>query len=204
MSMFFYKLISYVLHPLLFSFLGTFLYLYLSPEHMVKQQEYIILLIVFVSTYIIPVLLLTLLKKVNLIEDYHLRTIEERKFPILFFIILSFLIGRTLLHIRIVDLLAFSFFGIALALSLTYLFFALRIKSSLHMLGIGGIIGFVMIMSFEYQLNFNSLLASLFLVAGLIGVARLSLNAHRPGEIYVGFLVGVLAQWISYEVYTMI
>jgi membrane-associated phospholipid phosphatase len=72
------------------------------------------------------------------------------------------------------------------------------------MLGIGGIIGFVMIMSFEYQLNFNSLLASLFLVAGLIGVARLSLNAHKPGEIYVGFLVGVLAQWISYEVYTMI
>ena len=111
--MFFYKFISYLLHPLLFSFLGTFLYLYLSPEHMVKQQEYIILLIVFVSTYIIPVLLLTLLKKVNLIEDYQLRTIEERKFPILFFIILSFLIGRTLLHIRIVDLLAFSFFGIA-------------------------------------------------------------------------------------------
>jgi len=35
-------------------------------------------------------------------------------------------------------------------------------------------------------------------------VARLSLNAHKPGEIYVGFLVGVLAQWISYEVYTMI
>ena len=90
------------------------------------------------------------------------------------------------------------------ALSLTYLFFALRIKSSLHMIGIGGIIGFVMIMSFEYQLNFNSLLASLFLVAGLIGVARLSLNAHKPGEVYIGFLVGVLAQWISYELYTMI
>jgi hypothetical protein len=199
--MFFFKFISYLLHPLLFSFLGTFLYLYLSPEHMVKQQEYIILLIVFVSTYIIPILLLTLLKKVNLIADYHLRTIEERKFPILFFIILSFLIGRTLLNIRIVDLLAFSFFGIAFGLSLTYLFFALKVKSSLHMLGVGGIIGFVMIMSFEYQLNFNALLASLFVVAGLIGVARLSLKAHSPAEVYIGFLVGVISQWLSYELY---
>ena len=199
--MLFFKFISYLLHPLLFSFIGTFLYLYLSPEHMVKQQEYIILLIVFVSTYIIPILLLTLLKKVNLITDYHLRTIEERKFPILFFIILSFLIGRTLLNIRIVDLLAFSFFGIAFGLSLIYLFFALKIKSSLHMLGVGGIIGFVMIMSFEYQLNFNALLASLFLVAGLIGVARLSLKAHSPAEVYIGFLVGVISQWLSYELY---
>ena len=202
--MFFYKFISYLLHPLLFSFLGTFLYLYLSPEHMVKQQEYIILLIVFVSTYIIPILLLTLLKKVNLITDYHLRTIEERKFPILFFIILSFLIGRTLLNIRIVDLLAFSFFGIAFGLSLTYLIFALKIKSSLHMLGIGGIIGFVMIMSYEYQLNFNALLAGLILVAGLIGVARLSLKEHTPAEVYIGFLVGVTSQWLSYQLYNFL
>ena len=111
------------------------------------------------------------------------------------------MIGRTLLNIRIVDLLAFSFFGIAFGLSLTYLFFALKIKSSLHMLGMGGIIGFVMIMSFEYQLNFNALLASLFLVAGLIGVARLSLKAHSPAEVYIGFLVGVISQWLSYELY---
>lgn len=202
--MLFYKFISYLLHPLLFSFIGTFLYLYLSPEHMVKQQEYIILLIVFVSTYIIPILLLTLLKKVNLIQDYHLRTIEERKFPILFFIILSFLIGRTLLNIQIVDLLAFSFFGIAFGLSLTYLFFGLKVKSSLHMLGIGGIIGFVMIMSYEYQMNFNALLASLFLVAGIMGVARLALKAHSPGEVYIGFLAGVLSQWLSYELYSLL
>jgi membrane-associated phospholipid phosphatase len=72
------------------------------------------------------------------------------------------------------------------------------------MLGIGGIIGFVMIMSFEYQLNFNALLASLFLIAGLIGVARLSLNAHSPREVYVGFLVGVLSQWMSYELYNFL
>ena len=85
--MFFYKLISYLFHPLLCSFAGTFLYLFLSPEHIIKEQEYIILLVVFISTYLIPVILLVFLKRLKLIEDYHLRSISERKFPILLLII---------------------------------------------------------------------------------------------------------------------
>jgi len=199
--MLFYKVISYVLHPLLFAFMGSFIYLYLTPKHVVKEQEYIILFVVFVSTYIIPIILLALLKKVKLIDDYHLRSINERKFPVLFFIMLSFLIGRALIAIHIVDLLAFSFFGVAFALSFTYLLFNLKIKTSLHTLGIGGIIGFVMVMSYEYQLNFNAFLAGLFVVAGLIGVSRLALNAHRPKEVYIGFVLGIVSQWMSFQIY---
>jgi hypothetical protein len=199
--MFVYKFISYVLHPLLFSFLGSFLYLYLSPKHILKEQEYIILVIVFISTYIVPILLLALLKRVNMISDYHLRNIEERKFPILFFIMLSFLIGRAMVSTQIADLLAFSFFGVAFALSFTYLLFNIKIKTILHTLGIGGLIGFVMVMSYEYRLNFNSLLAGLFIIAGLIGVSRLALNAHRPKEVYIGFLLGLISQFISFQIY---
>lgn len=199
--MLFYKLISYLFHPLLFSFLGSFLYLYLSPKHILKEQEYIILFIVFISTYIIPILLLAFLKRVNMISDYHLRNIDERKFPVLFFIMLSFLLGRAMVSTEIADLLAFSFFGVAFALSFTYLLFNIKIKTSLHTLGIGGIIGFVMVMSYEYRLNFNSLLAGLFIIAGLIGVSRLALNAHRPKEIYIGFLLGLISQVISFQIY---
>ena len=199
--MLFYKLISYLFHPLLFSFLGSFLYLYLSPKHILKEQEYIILFIVFISTYIIPILLLAFLKRINMISDYHLRNIDERKFPVLFFIMLSFLLGRAMVSTEIADLLAFSFFGVAFALSFTYLLFNIKIKTSLHTLGIGGIIGFVMVMSYEYRLNFNSLLAGLFIIAGLIGVSRLALNAHRPKEIYIGFLLGLISQVISFQIY---
>lgn len=199
--MFVYKLISYVLHPLLFSFLGTFLYLYLTPKHIVKQHEYKILLVVFISTYIVPVLMLFLLKRIRMINDYHLRSIDERKFPVLFFIMLSFLIGRAMLEAQIADLLSFSFFGVAFALSFTYLLFNIKVKTSLHTLGIGGIIGFVMVMSYEYQLNFNALLAGLFIIAGGIAVSRLALNAHRPKEVYLGFLIGIISQLISFQIY---
>jgi len=136
-----------------------------------------------------------------MISDYHLRNIDERKFPVLFFIMLSFLLGRAMVSTEIADLLAFSFFGVAFALSFTYLLFNIKIKTSLHTLGIGGIIGFVMVMSYEYRLNFNSLLAGLFIIAGLIGVSRLALNAHRPKEIYIGFLLGLISQVISFQIY---
>ena len=199
----FYKFISFVFHPLLFSFIGTFLFLFLSPKHILKKQEYIILAVIFISTYILPVLFLVFFRKVRIIKDYHLRTIQERKFPILFFIIISLMIGKMLLNIEIVDLLAFSFFGIALSLSLTYFFFSFNIKTSLHTLGIGGIIGFVIIMSKEYQLNFNIIIAILFILAGLIALSRLKLNAHYPKEIYIGFLLGVVTQFLSYQLYLL-
>lgn len=181
--------------------MGSFFFLFLSPLHIQKKQEYIILLIIFISTYILPLFLLILLKKMNVIESFHLKTIGERKLPILFFIMLSYLIGRLLLKIQIVDLLAFSFFGISISLSMTYLLFFNKIKTSLHTLGIGGILGFVIIMSYEYQLNFNLLLAILFILSGLIAVSRLKMEAHNPKEIYFGFIIGLGAQLISYQIY---
>ena len=199
--MLFYKFVSIIFHPLLFSFIGTFLYLFLSPMHFIKRQEYIILFIIFISTYILPILLLLFLKKMNLIKDYHLRSIKERKFPVLFFIVLSFLIGRMLLNVQIVNLLAFSFFGVAVALSITYLLFNFKIKSSLHTLGMGGLVGFVIIMSFEYQLNFNLIIAILFVLSGLIAVSRIKLKAHYNKEVYIGFLIGMVSQIISFQVY---
>ena len=68
-------------------------------------------------------------------------------------------------------------------------------------MGIGGLIGFLMVMSHEYQLNYNATLALLFLLAGLIGMARIGLNAHKPSEVYIGFLLGWVAQFLSYLFY---
>ena len=172
--------------------------MFLTPKHISKTQEYIILLVVFLSTYILPIFLIVILKYFKWIKSFHLDSIQERKFPVFFFIVLSFMVGTMLIRTQIVDLLAYSFFGITLALSITYSLFKFDIKTSLHTLGIGGIIGFIVIMSFEYQLNFNLLIAVLFLLAGLISVSRLKLNAHIPKEIYFGFIIGFLTQIGSY------
>ncbi len=196
-----YKFISYVLHPVLVPIVSTLLYFIIIPNHIPTEFAYRVLSIVFVTTYILPILLIYFLKKVNLIETYHLSSINERKFPMLFFAILSFLLGKLLLKTNTVDILAFSFFACTLALGIVYILFYSKIKTSLHTLGIAGLIGLISIISYEYKLNLLLLLTFLFILFGVIATARLKLEAHKMNEIFIGFLIGFLTQILVYVSY---
>jgi len=135
---------------------------------------------------------------VKLIENYQLSSINERKFPILFFTTLTIVLGKLLLKSNIVDLLAFSFFGCALALGIVFILLFIKIKTSLHTLGISGLIGFIIIISYEYKLNLLGLLMLLFLLFGVIATSRLKLQAHKISEVLLGFFIGLLSQLIIY------
>lgn len=199
--MLFYRAISYIFHPILFSTIASFLYFIIIPRHIPDENERIVLAIVFVTTYIIPVLLVFFLKRFALIEDYHLKTIGERKFPVLFMALLFFLLGKLLLDPGFVDLLAYSFFGCGIGLILVYILFPLQIKASLHTLSIAGLIAFACIMSYQYELNLLALIILLFILFGIIAVSRLKLDAHKNLEVYIGFLIGFISQLTAYRIF---
>ena len=197
--MLFYKAISYIFHPIIFSIIATLLYFIILPSHVTKQLEHGILTLVFLSTYVAPIILLLFLKRFKMITNYHLHTIEDRKFPILFMFVLFILLGNRLLSTDIVNLLAYSFFGCALALLLVYIGFFAKLKTSLHAISISGLIGFICVLSFEYKLNLLVLLAFLFILFGIISISRLKLEAHDNTEIYFGFLIGFISQVAVYS-----
>ena len=194
----FYKIISYILHPVLIPIVCTLLYFIIIPNHIPRKFAYWVLIIVFATTYIFPLLLLYFLKKVKLIKNYQLSSINERKFPILFFTSLTLFLGIRLLKFNVVDLLAFSFFGCALALSISFILLFIKIKTSLHTLGISGLIGFICIISYDYKINLLVLLILLFLIFGIIATSRLKLQAHKMCEVLTGFIIGFLSQVIIY------
>jgi len=199
----FYKYISYILHPVLIPILSTLLYFIIIPNHIPEEFAYRVLSVVFITTYIIPLFLLLFLKRINLIESFHLSSINERKFPILFFALLSLLLGKLLLKSNTVNVLAFFFFACALALGIVYILFFNNIKTSLHTLGLSGLIGFIGIISYHYELNLLLFLTFLFLIFGLVATARLKLEAHSISEVFIGFFVGLLTQLIVYFSYTL-
>jgi membrane-associated phospholipid phosphatase len=59
------------------------------------------------------------------------------------------------------------------------------------MIGIGGLIGMMIGISERLTLDLNITLMLLFVIAGLVGFSRLSLNAHNSLQVYAGFLVGM-------------
>jgi hypothetical protein len=130
-------------------------------------------------------------------------TIEERKFPTLLFISISFIIGNWLYKSLIVDILSLLFFGYGLSLICTSLFLYLKLKISLHTLAISGLIGFLIYFSYFYKINLIPIMALLFVLGGLVATARLRLQAHQLNEVILGCVVGFGSQFIVYFVYIM-
>ena len=130
-------------------------------------------------------------------------TIEERKFPVLLFISIAFIIGNWLYKSTIVDLLSLFFFGYGLSLICISLFLYLKIKVSLHTLGVSGLIGFLIYFSYFYKINIIAILAALFILAGLLASARLKLRTHQLNEVLLGGIIGIAAQFVVYYIYIM-
>ena len=203
MTMKFSKFISYFFHPINFPIIGTILFFLFIPKFIFKPQEYIIITVIFIGTYIFPILLLWLLKRFEMIKSYHMVTIEERKFPLLLFISISFIIGHWLYKSAIVDILSLFFFGYGLGLICISLFLYLKIKISLHTLAISGLIGFLIYFSYFYKINLIRILATLFVLVGLVASARLRLRAHQLNEVILGGIIGLSAQFLVYFIYIM-
>lgn len=195
----FYKFISLIFHPIFFSTIGTLLYFVISPQYIPDKYKNIILSVIFISTFFLPLLLLYILKKLDLINSFHLKTIKERKFPVIFIIVLTFMLGKMLLGTKVVNPLALSFYGSSAALSIVFILFSFNIKTSLHTLGIGSIIGFIMLLSINYKINLTFLISILILIFGFIATSRLVLKAHQAKEVYLGLFLGVLTQFITYQ-----
>ena len=200
----FFKFISYFFHPINFSIIGTILYFLLIPEYIFKPQEHLIITIILIGTYIFPLFLLIFLKRFKMIDSYHMVSVEERKFPTLLFISICYILGNWLFKSTVVDILSLFYFGYGLGLIFTYAFLYFKIKLSLHMSAIGGIIGFFIYFSFYYKINLIVLLSIFFILSGLIATSRLRLKAHTIPEVFLGFTFGILSQFIVYSIYYII
>ena len=97
----FYKFISVILHPIVIPTIGIFLYFLFIPNPIQEQQRFLLLGLIFITTYLIPLLILILLKSLNLISSFQVNTVKERKIPLLLMILLFYLIVYKVCLLRI-------------------------------------------------------------------------------------------------------
>ena len=199
----FSKIISYIFHPINFPIIGSILFFLLQPTFIFRPLEHTILAVIFIGSYVFPLVLLVMLKRFGLIHSYHMVTIEERKFPTLLFISLCYIIGNWLFKTNVVDILGVFYFGYGLCLFFSYLLLYFKIKMSLHTAAVGGIISFFIYFSLHYKINMLSVLIIFFALSGVIASARLRLKAHQISEVAIGFLLGTVSQFAVYLIYNM-
>lgn len=193
-----HKFISTILHPIVMPTIGILLYFIFSPINLSSQQQLTILSIVFISTYIVPLLLLVFLKAIGYIKSYQVFSIKERKVPLFFMIALLFFLAELFQKLNIVKDLSYLFYGIVLGLTITYFLFFTRLKSSLHLLSMGGAVGYFLIFQEIQGINILPIIIIFIILSGLLATSRLYLKAHTPKEVYTGFFLGFTSQFIVY------
>lgn len=192
------QLVSILFHPLFMPLYGIVLILrftYLSLAG--PQFKWILTAVVATFTWGIPTLLILFMRLWRMIPSLSLS--ERKNRPIVYFFVLL-CYGALILLLYRMNIPAWTiriFYGATFALFTTFLI-TLYWKISAHATAIGGMIGGMMGISQQFHLIPAYGLIAAFLLAGLIGSARLYLNAHTPAQIYLGFINGLLTIYASF------
>ncbi|PID70961.1 MAG: hypothetical protein CR985_02265 [Flavobacteriales bacterium] len=195
------KIIAYIFHPVIMPLICSIAYFIIIPNHIPQPFSTRLLWLIFALTFIIPIIAVYILKKGRVIASFELETVRERKFPVIFYAIICFLIGNLMLKTGYITLLSLSFYACAISLLITYIFLLINKKVSLHVLSISGLTAFVGVLSFYYKINMLTVISGLVVLIGIIATSRLLLKAHTPKEIFYGLLFGALPQVLTFVMY---
>lgn len=196
----FHKFISTVLHPIVVPTIGVILYFILIPHSLIREQQLVMLGLVFGFTYVLPVIILLILKGLNLIENFQLHSIKERKIPLFLMIVVFYFLGKSLFDISLIRDLAILFYGTSFSLFVLYCLFFTKFKTSIHLLSMGSALGFFLILTGKYSLSLTPIIMIIILLSGLLASSRLHLNAHTPREVYAGFFLGIISQFLVFAI----
>lgn len=148
--------------------------------------------LVFGSMFVLvvpPIIWYFILYKLKVIESLKVSTRKERIWPYLF-TILSYLLVGTICYLLKVDY-GFSILwaGVTMALFLVFLinFFW---KISAHATGVGSWFGMLFFLSVYNAYSLFSEIIIVILIGGLVGWARLKLEAHTSLQVLLGYTLG--------------
>lgn len=164
-----------------------------------------------------PMIAILLMKGLGLIESLEMKDKKERIGPL---IVTGLFFMWLYVNIRKNDVVpeALSFFVLGCTISV---FIALMINSftkiSLHTIGAGGFAAGMIFIVYNWsygnlhiplswigtsvEISDRLIIMMVLVLAGLTGVSRLYLKAHRQDEVYLGYVVGIFAQIIAFRIF---
>ncbi len=191
------QLVSYIFHPIFVPLAGTVSYFLITPKYTTLEMSSGNILPVFILTIIIPILSFFILKNLGIVGSVFLNKPEERKYPLMISLILLFLILLKVIPDNYNIELYFFFLGLIAASSTCLLLLYLPFKTSLHMMGMGSILMFLIALSYHFERNIVLAISFMFFASGLVASSRLYLKAHSRSELLIGFLVGLVSQLLT-------
>ncbi|MDE5871388.1 MAG: phosphatase PAP2 family protein [Muribaculaceae bacterium] len=191
------NVISWVFVPLLMPVYGIMLIFSLSfltyaPFH----TKLVFTLIVLGANFVVPMLLVLLLKKLGMIDDIGLNGRKERLIP--YVITILCLVGTGLfLYLKMAPVWVAMFYAGGALAGLINLLINFRWKISAHAAGIAGVVAMLIQVIKEGPSSEGMVwwIVGAIVTAGLLGSARIWLGRHTLMQVLAGTAVGFLSVW---------
>ncbi|WP_373495194.1 PA-phosphatase [Aquiflexum sp.] len=195
-------IISFALHPLVVPSL-IFVFLLLSAPQATSMgtwEKGYVLLMIFLTTFTIPVLSIFTLKLTKNISSIEMKNKEERLLPfsmVSLYFVMSTYFFHTKFNLEPLLIQTLVSITICLVLLTSITFFW---KISAHMVAISGLLAIIVAVVIQFPGNdLLFLLLGGILVTGGLASSRLYLNAHTPMEILGGILLGFGVCFFSFR-----
>jgi len=196
------QFISILLHPMFMPILALHLTLLVLPSMAFTLSQNLLLIygILIFSTMVLPLISIFWLMQKGKVSSLEMSNHKERSLP-LFKTVIWMSFGYYLLQnlLFYTPILKAELLGAILIILLAAIISKFW-KISLHLLGIGGVVGVFIALQIMHG-DFLYLLILFILLSGLLGVARIKQKAHNYAQVYAGFLVGLSVELITLLVY---
>ena len=197
-----WKTISVVFHPLVVPLYFVLFYYLFTRDLVLPGEMTIVLLSMAIATLIIPLLIISVLKKLGMVESMSLRYVGERRLPIL---ALCVLLSATMYKIAgyASKEIMVPIMGMEIALVVLYISLWMG-KISIHAMATSGVATaiFMLLYRWEYTLGVAWIpMVVSILVYDLVVISRMEQGCHTVREIALGTAVGVCAQLFSFAVW---
>lgn len=186
------KMFTLVFHPLFVPFYMLLILLNVNTffAMMIPVKAKLLLSgLVFLTTILLPLLIVFLLYRLKMVKSFYLESREERIYPLLAVAVFYYLTYYLLKSFPISFIFSYYMLG-STFLTILAMIISFYRKISLHMIGVGGMFGLLMGLSLNLSLDLTWFVVAAIILGGFLGFARIQSNSHKPSEIYSGFLVG--------------
>jgi len=143
-----------------------------------------------------PLISILFFIKTGSVKSLEMSSHKER-FPPLIYSALFMFVGYQFVNsaLTFTPILKAEFLGAIVIVSLAA-FISKFWKISLHMLGIGGLVGVLIGLNFLYG-GLSQFVVISILLSGVLGVSRINEKAHSHLQIYIGFILGAFIELSS-------
>jgi hypothetical protein len=197
------EIASWLFHPVFFPLVMAVVIYKLAPtgfDVLTDKQRMMWFLSIGLTGVFFPLFSIFLMKQLGFIESYRMPTAKERTIPLMAIMIFYFWISHVFnsmpgapAPLALKVLLLGNFWGI-IVLFIINIF----TKISMHTAAAGGMIGILIVLMITSPANMVIAFFVGIVIAGIIGTARLALGAHQKGDVWLGYIIGILAQLCAY------